>query len=290
MLTIQPATTEADFRRCQDILIEVWDLEDGGHRNIIPVRLFQVTQEYSGVVLAARLANSEIVGFAWAFPAIDSDGKQFLFSDTLAVLAQHRDRGIGTQLKLAQRQWALEHNFSKMRWTFDPLEARNAYINIARLGCLTSTYHRNKYGFGTSGPNKGLETDRLTVDWHLNNLRVLRCLSSSPKPGPLPPLHHCIELRRRDGEVVCHQLRLSYNQPELLVALPINFQRLKEGDKAVARDWRLAMRSVCETYFARGYAIVNLHVEHQGAERQCYYRLSLNYATSCDQAVRPMKL
>lgn len=277
MITIEPVKTETGFQQCQDILIKVWDLENGGARNIIPTRLFQISQDYGGVVLAAHNAEGEIIGFAWAFPAMDADGNLFLFSDTLAVLPQYRDQGIGARLKFGQREWAMRHNIVMIRWTYDPLEARNGYLNTARLGGLARTYKRNAYGVGTTGPNKGLETDRVTIDWHLNTARVQQCTLGKRPTDQLPELPICIVTGGRNEEIVPDHVELDLKEPELLVPLPHNFQRLKSQDLDLAKRWRLAIRAVCETYFARGYALIDFHMKNHDREPQGYYRLSRNW-------------
>lgn len=279
-ITIKPLKSEDEFGRCQEILIEVWDLQNGGQRNIIPTRLFKVTDHCGGVVLGAHNPEGEIIGFAWAFPALDADGKLFLFSDTLAVLPEYRDQGIGSRLKFAQRDWALQHNVSLIRWTYDPLEARNGFLNIARLGGLACTYLRNEYGIGTTGPNKAIETDRLISDWYLNSERVKNCAGARRTAIAPPDLRFCLLARGRDGELIPCDIRLDLDEPELLMPLPLDFQRLKDKDLSLAKEWRVAVRTVCESYFARGYAIVDFHVEYREGERNGYYRIARNWVES----------
>lgn len=273
-VTIKPVKSEEEFGRCQDILIEVWELQNGGQGNIIPTRLFKVTHNYGGVVLAAYNLEGEVVAFAWAFPALDAGGNLFLFSDTLAVLPEYRDQGIGSRLKFAQRDWALQRNISVIRWTYDPLEARNGFLNIARLGSSACTYKRNEYGIGTTGPNKAIETDRLISDWYLKSERVRNRASVRRAVTAPPDLRFCLLAHGRDGELIPYDIRLDLDEPELLMPLPINFQRLKEKDLSLAIEWRMAVRSVCESYFARGYGIVDFHVENRDGERNGYYRLA----------------
>jgi predicted GNAT superfamily acetyltransferase len=282
MITVLPVTTEDGFRRCQDILIEVWDLENGGLRNIIPTRSFKLSHQYGGLVLAAHDSKGEIVGFAWAFPALDADNNLFLFSDTLAVLPQHRDKGIGSRLKFRQREWALRHKISMIRWTYDPLEARNGYLNIVRLGGLAGKYERNAYGVGLTGPNRGLETDRLIVDWNLNSPRVQECACTNRNATEPPDLPLCLELHSWNGESIPFEVRLNHREPEVLMPLPLNFQRLKEKHVDLAREWRSATRCVYEAYFARGYAIVGYHIKRHEGERYGYYRIARDWRESLD--------
>jgi len=283
MFTIQPVTTEEGFRRCQDILIEVWDLEKEGQRNIIPTRIFKLSYRYGGVVLATHDSEGKIIGFAWAFPALD-EGNLFLFSDTLAVLPQYRDKGVGAQLKFAQRRWSLLHKMPMIRWTFDPLEARNSFLNITRLGGLSCEFERNMYGLGLTGPNKGLETDRFVIDWYLDSARVQECASTAQSATVPPDLPICLTLYDRKGEIIPGEVRLDYREPELLMPLPLNFQGLRKEHPDLSRKWRAASRSIFESYFGRGYAVVGYHIEHRGGERYGYYRLANNWRKWIDSS------
>ena len=115
------------------------------------------------------------MGFAMAFPGY-RDGKPYLHSHMLAVLPEYRNMGLGRRLKLAQRDDALERGIDRMEWTFDPLEIKNAHLNIARLGAIARRYMRNIYGPSTSPLQGGLPTDRLVVEWWLRSERVRRAL------------------------------------------------------------------------------------------------------------------
>ena len=115
------------------------------------------------------------MGFAMALPGY-RDGKPYLHSHMLAVLSQYRNAGLGRRLKLAQRDDALARGFELMEWTFDPLEIKNAHLNIARLGAIARRYQRDIYGPSTSPLQGGLPTDRLIVEWWLRSERVRRVL------------------------------------------------------------------------------------------------------------------
>jgi predicted GNAT superfamily acetyltransferase len=111
------------------------------------------------------------VGFTLAY-AGEKSGKPYLHSHFAAVLPEYRDLGIGRQLKLAQREQALQRGIDRIEWTFDPLQARNAYFNICRLGALCRRYLPNLYGTTSSPLHAGLPTDRLLAEWRLNSQRV----------------------------------------------------------------------------------------------------------------------
>jgi len=108
------------------------------------------------------------------------DGKAYLHSHMLAVLPEYRNSGIGRKLKLAQREDALERGISKMEWTFDPLEIKNAYLNIVRLGAIVHSYTPNFYGVFSSRLQAGLPTDRLHAEWFMDSPRVHATLNGGP--------------------------------------------------------------------------------------------------------------
>ena len=97
---------------------------------------------------------------------------------------------------------------------------------------------------------------------------------------PPPDLPVCLELRDSDEELLPVDVILDYDEPELLVPIPLDFQRLKESHFDAARQWRLAMRRVCEVYFSRGYAVLDFHAKWIGDKRYCYYRLSRDWQES----------
>jgi len=109
-------------------------------------------------------------------------GHSYLHSQTLAVLQQYRDRGLGRRLKLYQRDDALTRGFELMEWTFDPLEIKNAYLNIEKLGAIVRRYNVNQYGITTSPLQGGLPTDRLVAEWWLKSRRVEALLAGTRNP------------------------------------------------------------------------------------------------------------
>src|ERR1700739_2320177 len=134
-IQIQPLTTLEHFERCVVLQIEVWGYSDG---DVIPRRVFVVAQRIGGQVIGA-FDGEDLVGFAMSLPGY-RDGKPYLHSHMLAVLPQYRNAGIGRSLKLPQPDDAIARGFDLMEWTFDPLEIRNAHLNIARLGVIVRRY------------------------------------------------------------------------------------------------------------------------------------------------------
>lgn len=176
----------AEFERCIELERIVWG---GSDLDVVPLPLFVVTHETGGQVLGA-FAGREMIGFTMAMPAFHARpaGPQqiFLHSHMTAVLSEYRDRGVGRSLKLFQRQDALERGIRLVEWTFDPLETRNAYFNLMRLGAVVRRFIPNCYGITSSPLHAGMPTDRLIAEWWLDSPRVNSAVQSE-KPAPAPP-------------------------------------------------------------------------------------------------------
>jgi predicted GNAT superfamily acetyltransferase len=132
--------------------------------------MFVVAEKIGGQVIGG-FAGRELVGFAMAIPGVRA-GHSYLHSQMLAVRKEHRNTGLGRRLKLFQRDDALAHGFELIEWTFDPLEIKNAYLNIERLGAIARRYHVNQYGITSSPLQGGLPSDRLVAEWWLRSKRV----------------------------------------------------------------------------------------------------------------------
>ena len=162
-----------ELNACVGLQQEVWNFSD---RDLIPLRLFVVAQKIGGQVIGA-FDDGELVGFAMSIPG-ERDGKAYLHSHMLAVRESHQNAGIGRRLKLFQRNDALARSFELIEWTFDPLEIKNAWLNIERLGVIARRYNLNQYGNSSSPLQGGLPTDRLVAEWWLRSHRVEELLNT----------------------------------------------------------------------------------------------------------------
>ena len=156
---------------------EVWKFSDA---ELVPVRIFVLATKIGGHVMAA-FDGEEMIGFALAIPGM-RNGHSYLHSHMLAVRQQYRNAGLGRRLKLFQREDALARGFELMEWTFDPLEIKNAYLNIEKLGAIARRYNVNQYGITSSPLQGGLPSDRLVAEWWLKSGRVEKALSGAPPP------------------------------------------------------------------------------------------------------------
>ena len=166
-----------ELRACVALQKEIWNFSDA---ELVPLRMFVVAEKVGGQVMGA-FEGSEMVAFALSVPGTRS-GHIYLHSHMLAVRKEHRNGGLGRRLKLLQRDDALARGIELIEWTFDPLEIKNAYLNIERLGAISRRYNINQYGITSSPLQGGLPSDRLIAEWWLKSNRVETLLKMGKNP------------------------------------------------------------------------------------------------------------
>lgn len=176
-VVIRKCSGTDEFRSCVALQQRVWNFSDA---ELVPLRMFVVADKVGGQVVGA-FDGSELVGFALSVPG-HRNGHSYLHSHMAAVDERHRNSGVGRKLKLFQRDDALARNILLMEWTFDPLEIKNSFFNIRRLGAIARHYNINQYGVTTSALHGGLPTDRLIAEWWLRSERVERLLNNGVEP------------------------------------------------------------------------------------------------------------
>ncbi|MBA4493887.1 GNAT family N-acetyltransferase [Paenactinomyces guangxiensis] len=240
-------------------LREVRKLESKTWGNIdsTPVHQTLTVSKNGGFVLGAYVGG-ELVGFQYSFPGFDGTSV-YLCSHMLAIDPRFRNRGIGEKLKHAQREQARQMGYSLIRWTYDPLESINGYLNIGKLGAVCSTYIENCYGEMNDHLNSGLPSDRFQVEWRINRPEETRRRVGENKVQEAG--NACVIQWRVNerGLPVADQIDLSMAEKydTVYVAIPAKFQHLKEIDISVARQWRLKTRAVFTHYFAGGWEVTN---------------------------------
>ena len=166
-----------ELRACVALQKEVWNFTDS---ELVPLRMFVVADKVGGQVMGA-FTGGEMVGFALSVPGTRS-GHIYLHSHMLAVRKDHRNGGLGRRLKLLQREDALARGIELIEWTFDPLEIKNAYLNVEKLGAIARRYNINQYGITSSPLQGGLPSDRLIAEWWLKSQRVGTLLATGKNP------------------------------------------------------------------------------------------------------------
>jgi predicted GNAT superfamily acetyltransferase len=176
-ITIRRCQGLDELRACVTLQKEIWNFTDA---ELVPLRMFVVAEKVGGQVMGA-FDGSEMVGFALSVPGTRS-GHVYLHSHMLAVRKEHRNAGLGRRLKLLQREDALARGIELIEWTFDPLEIKNSYLNIEKLGAIARRYNINQYGITSSPLQGGLPSDRLIAEWWLKSKRVETLLTTGKNP------------------------------------------------------------------------------------------------------------
>jgi len=173
-------TTQPEFKAAVDLQREIWGFAE---IELLPVRLFVVANKIGGQTLGA-FDGERMIGFCLAIPGLKAGGKGYLHSHMLGVLPEYNNRGVGRMLKLAQREEALQRGIDLIEWTFDPLELKNAYFNIEKLGAIIRRYVPNQYGITSSLLHGGLPTDRCTAEWWIDGDRAHAAVNGRPMNRP----------------------------------------------------------------------------------------------------------
>lgn len=283
-IDIRPVQTHAEFAAVEDVQRAVWP---GSDADLVPRHLLSTAAANGGLVLGA-FAGAQLVGFVFGFLGTDSAeanrpalAQLKHCSHMLGVRPEYRDQDIGYRLKLAQRDFVLRQGVRLVTWTYDPLESRNARLNIARLGAVCRTYKRDVYGSMADELNAGLPSDRFQVDWWVTSARVrerllgqraqlvldsflsaggeiLNPTQVAPDDGLPRPPHHLAE---PTGTFA-------------LIEIPREFQSLKLHDRELAQAWRAHTRALFEAVFEQGYLVTDFFSEVWEGRLRSFYALS----------------
>jgi predicted GNAT superfamily acetyltransferase len=276
-----------DFRRTEALQQVVWESTE---LDVVPLHTLTAIAHNGGLVLGA-FDEDRLVGFAWGFLGTDEGepgrpamSRLKFHSHMTGVHPDYRNAGIGYRLKLAQRENVLRLGVRLITWTFDPLESRNANLNVARLRVICRTYLREIYGVMDDGLNAGLASDRFQAEWWITGQRVKQGLAEEPARRPLT-LDSILAAGAQvvnpstftaDGLLRLPQRFADGGGGLALVEIPADFQGLKSGAMPLARDWRLRTRDLFEGLFKRGYYVIDFLHQAAGPESRArsYYLLS----------------
>ena len=260
-----------DMKMCEAIQQEVWGFIE---LDVVPAGLMAVMGHY-GAVTAGAFFGERMAGFVCGFPG-GGEEEPFHHSHMLAVRPEYQGAGIGLALKWAQADRVLAQGVRRVNWTFDPLQARNAHLNINHLGCVSSVYRLNVYGNSNSPLHGGLPTDRLEPDWQLDSERVARARRGAliPPPGiPDLPRVNAVAFREDGLPVTGDAARIrDPGEGDILYLVPDDFNDLLNKDIGLAMDWRLKSRGALVELFERGYEVVGFHREGRDAAYRLRWR------------------
>ena len=255
-IEVRPINTLSDLRRCHEIQRATWGYSD---LMVFPYTILISAQHNGGVLLGAYV-NDELVGFLFGYLGM-AGNKLYHFSQRMGVLPEYQSMGLGYRMKIAQREQMLRQGIDIIVWTYDPLEGKNATVNIEKLGGIVRFYARDIYGFVQNPRQTGLTTDRFLLEWHLMSDRVReRARGRYQRPraedwlsGEDIPM---VNYASWEGGIPCPLAAdLELEHDCLLVQVPPDLQRIKRHDLGVARGWGDITRIIFETYFQRGYVV-----------------------------------
>jgi predicted GNAT superfamily acetyltransferase len=240
---IRPLESLEDYRKCVALQERVWG---EGFSERVPVAILKVSQRVGGLAAGAFDAKGELGGFVFGMVGLE-EGRPVHWSDMLAVRPGLRGAGLGVRLKAFQREVLLGRGVRTVYWTFDPLESRNAYVNLARLGAVAVDYVEDMYGQTDSPLHQDIGTDRLVIRWELDSPRVRRRMDGDEEPPGaeiLEGVPGALAARREGGRLRPADSDPAPDASRVRVPIPAEIQSLKAEDPESAREWREATRRV----------------------------------------------
>jgi predicted GNAT superfamily acetyltransferase len=240
-----------EYGQCEELQKLTWGADFVA---FVPAALMMILHKLDGVVAGAFDQDHRLVGLILGLTG-QRDGHLCHWSHLAAVREELRGCGLGRHLKLLQRRLLLRAGVNVAEWTYEPLEARNAYLNLNRLGGVPVEYLRDVYGDGsTSGLHSGIGTDRLVVRWQLDSKAVEAIVAG--RPLPTPPSWAEAPIANVDA---CGAPRTdSFELPAgavLRIETPVNIQAVKVADLATAKVWRASTRRAFETALVAGFRV-----------------------------------
>ena len=289
-ISIQPIERWTDLTTVEDLQREIWQASD---LQVIPARTLHAISHNGGLLLGAYDAE-KVVGFIFAVigtvQGLDKRVDQVaaarlqLYSTIMGVLPGYQGQGIGYRLKLAQREFAIRLGIRLVTWTYDPLQSRNAWLNIGKLGAVCRQYLLNFHG-RVGGINAGLDTDRFYVEWWVTGNRVQNRVGRERRPLDYDQL---IAGRARlineasfdeAGLPVPPAAFVESDANLILVEIPAEIQTVKRKDIDLARAWRAHTADVFQHYFDNHYIVTDFtRREDEDGHTRCYYVLTYQHA------------
>ena len=241
-----------EYLACVDLQEATWGV---GFSERVSPAILKVAQLLGGVAAGAYDAHGELAGFVFGMTGVRR-GELAHWSDMLAVRPGIRDTGLGQRLKAYQRDRVRKMGVDRMYWTFDPLQSRNAHLNLTRLGAVVREYEANMYGDTDSPLHRGIGTDRFVALWELSSARVEGRMEgqSSVAPAEAGRAPFAVEAVETGGRLrpVRNELLRS---DRVAIAIPSDISALMREDLDLAIEWRQATRVVFTHYLTRGYEV-----------------------------------
>jgi predicted GNAT superfamily acetyltransferase len=253
----------AELQRVVDMELAIWAT---GYESAVPHNMLIAIIHSGGMVIGAD-DGENLVGFALAMPARRPDSL-ILWSHMAGVLPTYQRQGIGLGLKLAQREWALAHDYPIIAWTFDPLQRGNANFNLRMLGGRGLDYHVNFYGDMLDGINAGMPSDRMEITWTLRDERVADAAAEKPLEllvSSYPEEHFLLYADANNMPQIRQHRSLSADW--YFIQIPYHIGTLKRSNIALAKEWLAGVRQTMQVALSQGYAALDFVSEGE----RCWY-------------------
>jgi predicted GNAT superfamily acetyltransferase len=267
--SIRPLTTLQECRQVAALEREVWALADA--EDVVPTHLLVVSIKRGGILLGAFDERSDLKGFVYSIPAV-RDGQLTHWSHLLGVAPEARGAGIGLELKRAQRSYALQMGIQLIEWTYDPLQAANAHLNLSKLGAVAAEYAENVYGESSSPLHRGTPTDRLVAEWRIGEPHVERRLADHApvllRDAAVAAAPVVNPARDAGRWLAPGDADLNATAPRLLLEIPTEFSGMQASAPDLALAWRLHTREIFQRYFGAGYRAVDFFLSQESRRGQ----------------------
>lgn len=272
-ITYKQLKTLEDLIPCERLQEAVWKFNES---DIIPSRFMLILCKHGGFAMGA-FDGKMMIGFVFGVPAIHF-GRPSQHSHMLAVLPEYHNHNVGFNLKKAQREDALSRNIDLITWAFDPLQSKNAHLNINKLGVIACSYDINLYGESSSSKlHSRLGTDRLLAEWWLLSDRVKIIMDGCAQDVMKKPPSIGLSIIKTEYDsqklLIPFEPDLTLTNKVLLIEIPDNIDKIKDSNIEIARKWRNLVQKTFLHYFDAGYYINSLQVERDGNTRRVYYVL-----------------
>ncbi|MGE0815130.1 MAG: hypothetical protein AB7O28_27695 [Vicinamibacterales bacterium] len=255
--------TADEYRQVMALEAEVWGFTDLNDMVTLPV--FTITVKRGAILIGAFDEADRMVGFVYSIVGMKPPRQVLQWSHMLGVLPAYRNSGLGRALKLAQRDKALNRGYELVEWTYDPLQAMNAHLNFAKLGVVAEEYHRNVYGESTSVLHKGTPTDRLVAQWWIGRPHVARRVADEARlpitTSELTDAAAVNTTRPAQSWLANSDVFLARDDRRLVLEIPMGFTDMQREAPALALEWRMQTREIFETYFQKGYRVVDFFLD-----------------------------
>ncbi len=238
-IRIKRLTTIEELQQMQKVEQSVWNMAT------TPIHQTYTVLNNGGIILGAY-EGKKMVGFLYSFPGF-KDNHAYICSHMLGILPAYRTSNLGAKMKQKQAELAQNAGFSMITWTFDPLESKNAYINLHQLQAVGAVYLENHYGDLNDGLNTGLPTDRIQIIWDMK-----------------PPKERINHVDETQTLLKVGEQRRPLQEPQDItkgerwfVGIPGDFQTMKTNDFTLAKAWRFESRAVFQQLFALDFQAVD---------------------------------